>query len=220
MLISIPLLQLIESSTCMSIHVKDALFISLSVWVDNCHLTSNGFSTQFVAFVFWTSRSISRCSQIHVPSLAEITVFRLKSPEIKKKLAHLYWSSHWTTGIASVPNLEALEQRHQDKMFEAICYCACLCLMYLPIVGWFLHASKNGSWTIHWAFSMGLFFHGPPPLGHILRTFNPSRSNGNSFLWGHQRLLEVAGSNQALENITPSWLPFPPVKVPILQGRL
>ena len=86
MLISIPLLQLIESSTCMSIHVKDALFISLSVWVDNCHLTSNGFSTQFVAFVFWTSRSISRCSQIHVPSLAEITVFRLKSPEIKKNL--------------------------------------------------------------------------------------------------------------------------------------
>lgn len=86
----------------------------------------------------------------------------------------------------------------------------------------FLHASKNGSWTIDWAwaFSMGLFFHGPPPLGHILRTFNPSRSNGNSFLWGHQRLLEVGGSKQALENITPSWLPFPPVKVPILQGRL
>lgn len=92
---------------------------------------------------------------------------------------------------------------------------SCTC----QLVG-FLHASKNGSWTIDWAFSMGRFFHGPPPLGHILRTFNPSRSNRNSFLWGHQRLLEVAGSKQALENITPSWLPFPPVKVPILQGRL
>ncbi len=43
-MLSIPRLQLIESSTCMSVHVKDALFISLSVWVHNCHLTSNGFS--------------------------------------------------------------------------------------------------------------------------------------------------------------------------------
>ena len=218
----------------MSVHVKDALFISLSVWVHKCDLTINGFSTQLVAVVFCTWCSIFRCSQINVPfavcltrikiltksepSLAE-TLFRLKSPEI------IYL--HTYIGPIIGPLL-ALLQCQAWRLWSSATKTRCLkqsatapaCVSCTCQLVWFLHASKNGSWTIDWAFSMGLFFHGPPPLGHILRTFNPSRSGRNSFLWGHQRLLEVARSKQALENITPSWLPFPPVKVPILQGRL
>ena len=160
MLISIPLLQLIESSTCMSIHVKDALFISLSVWVDNCHLTSNGFSTQFVAVVFWTSRSISRCSQIHVPYAVCLTRIKMltKRAFARRDLQYsacypLRSKKNLRTCTGPVIGPLALLQCHTWRLWSSATKTRCLkqsatapaCVSCTCQLVGFLHASKNGS---------------------------------------------------------------------------